>query len=92
MAVKGVYEVLDFFINGKSPDAYTPYYFTQGLSFLTLASSMYVKEIDPSILNKKSLWEKTCNWFNEKLSRPELVPVPVEECSTLENYVVAQIK
>lgn len=65
--------------------------FQLGFSSLGLASSIYIKNNDPKILDKEPAWKTAYNWLREKASSlsPEPVPqpVPIQVDSTLENYV-----
>ena len=55
------------------------YCLADGIGHLSLASSMYLKETDPKLLDKESLWKKALNYIQEKASMlgPQPVPVPV---------------
>ena len=55
------------------------YCLADGIGHLSLASSMYLKETDPKLLDKEPLWKKALNYIQEKASMlgPQPVPVPV---------------
>ncbi len=56
--------------------------FVVGLAFSTLASSMYIKDSDPKLLDKQSSWKKAYNRIKEKIDSLTLQPVPVKSYST----------
>ena len=47
------YNVINYFFNGRSFDGDTPYSLNAGIGFLSLASSMYLKDQDPKLLIKQ---------------------------------------
>jgi len=81
---KGTFELVDYF-QSKNPESLNNGIesIVLGYSFTSLASSIYIKDYDPKLLDKKSVWEKVYDWGKEKISSPE--PIPVEEYSTIEN-------
>ena len=67
-------------IKNKTPIEPTSWYCLQdGIGHLALASSMYLKETDPKLLDKEPLWKKALNYVQEKIDLlgPQPVPVPV---------------
>ncbi|MBI2146126.1 hypothetical protein HYU22_02190 [Candidatus Woesearchaeota archaeon] len=62
--------------------------------FLGVASSQYVKDADPKLLNKQPFWKTAYDWAREKVSsltpQPAPAPVPVQAYGTLENCIQAQ--
>lgn len=49
---------------------------TYGLGLISLASSMYIKESDPKLLQKDPFWKKAYNWLKEKAGNLAPAPVP----------------
>ena len=62
--------------------------FSLGYSFFGLASSIYVKDFDPKLLDKPPFWKQAMDYIKEKLSpQPVPVPIPINNKTTLEAYV-----
>ncbi len=82
-------DALNYISNGEpiKPSSYSCLEY--GLSLLSLASSMYIKEIDPKLLNKKPVFEKAYSWLKDKATsfvpKPLPQPVPVKAYNKLEN-------
>ena len=55
-----------------------------GIAFASLASSMYLKDSDPKLLQKRPFWEKVYEWLKEKTSLIVPSPQPVHAYSPLE--------
>ena len=77
--------------NGKPIDSNGYNCLMYGIGLLSLASSMYIKNTDPKLLQKEPLWKKTYNWCKENagslIPHPLPQPVPVRAYSTLEDYI-----
>jgi len=52
--------------------------FQVGISSLGFASSIYIRNSDPKLLQKESTWSKLCNWYSEKIDSLSPQPAPVE--------------
>jgi hypothetical protein len=63
--------------NKTALEATSLYYLQDGLAHIALASSMYLKEIDPKILDKVPLWKKAWEYAKEKASLMGQAPAPV---------------
>lgn len=66
------------------------YLFSYGFGLLCSASSMYIKEMDPKLLDKQPLWKRAYEWAKEKLTTP--IPQPAPEpipirYATIDAYV-----
>jgi hypothetical protein len=77
-------------IKNKTPLEPTSWYcLVDGLGHLSLASSMYIKETDPKLLDKAPLWKKALQYVKEKVDSispmPNPVPVPAVNYQTIEN-------
>ncbi len=55
-----------------------------GIGLLSLASSMYIKEIDPKLLDKQPFYKAAYGWMKEKLIP---APQPITAYSTLEDKI-----
>ncbi len=55
-----------------------------GIAFASLASSMYLKDSNPKLLQKKPFWESAYEWIKEKTSLMIPLPQPVHAYSALE--------
>ena len=78
--VKGIYELATGVINqdlGLINDALRD--ISIGVGFYGISSSMYLKDADPNILKKDSIFTKAKNWAKEKYEelKPAHVPQPV---------------
>ncbi len=68
-------------------------YFQWGLGQLALASSMYLKAMDPKLLNrsKQPFWKRVYSSLQERVRslapQPAPVPVPVATYSTIDNTI-----
>ena len=88
----GLYEVVSGFYQGDNQSV------SEGLNniahsvpFLGVASSQYVKDSNPKLLDKEPFWRKAYDWTKEKIGsltpRPTPQPVPIQAYSTLDSYV-----
>ncbi len=84
-------DLFNYVINGEPVDSNSYNCLGYGFGLLSLASSMYIKEIDPKLLNKAPFWKTAYNWAKEKVSsltpQPLPQPAPLQSSTTLENYV-----
>ncbi len=87
-------DVANYFMNGEPLTSDTAMNATASFSFLSLASSMYLKDQDPKSLERKpsrvkeffrSLYEKAKGLAPSPIPTPQ--PVPVQACSTLDSYL-----
>jgi hypothetical protein len=62
------------------------YCLQDGIGHLSVASSMYLKETDPKILDKVPLWKQALEYVKEKASLIGQQPVPVP----VTNYQIAE--
>ncbi len=95
-------DLLNYTSSGEpiNQDSYN--YLIYGIGLLSLASSMYIKDIDPKLLNKKPFWKSASSWMKDKISSlvpepspepsPEPTPVPIQPYSRLEEYVQPNLK
>lgn len=81
-------DVLNSLMQGKPIEADSFNYLQYGIGFLSLASSMYLKDTDPKLLEKEPFWKKGYNWLKESLvPQPLPQPVPVKAYPTLEECI-----
>lgn len=86
-------DLFKYITRGEPPEPQSYNSLMYGLGLLSLASSMYIKEQDPKLLQKKPLWEKAYSWIREKVSSlspepaPQPSPVPVRDYFALEDRV-----
>lgn len=92
----GLYEVITGFYNKDNQtlsEGITK--IKHGVPFLGVASSQYIKDADPKLLEKEPFWQKVYSWAKEKVSSlaPQPLPQPAEanNYSTLDDYVGARI-
>ena len=75
-------------IKNKTPLGADSYYALYGgLGHLSLASSMYLKETNPKLLERVPLWKRAYESLKEKIVSlaPSPVPIPVPTFSLQEN-------
>ena len=72
-------ELFNHLANGEPIDPNSPHYLQYGLGLISLSSSMYIKEINPKLLDKVPLLKQAYHHIKEKLSAN---PIPV----TVGNY------
>jgi len=88
----GAFELIDY-LNSSNPESLINGIgdMTWGYGYAGLASSMYVKEANPKLLDKQPFWKSGYNWVLIKadnyLSQPTPKPVPIQQFSTLENNI-----
>lgn len=103
---KSAYDVIKYLTNGEPLNSETAWNLTTGLGLLGLASSMYIKDQDTTLLKKepskiKAFFEKLRGFYEtakekskELLPSPNPIPqpvlVPVQRYGNLESYVQAQ--
>lgn len=81
-------------VNGVPMDSDSHHYLNYGLGLLAVSSSMYIKEMDPKLLDKAPFWETAYHWAKEKASSlvPKPVPQPVPSTSfSLEKQIADYI-
>lgn len=75
------YEFSNLFIESGLSEITLDYAFVMGLGFTSLASSMYIKDSDPKLLNKQPFWKSGYEWLLTKADNylpqpvPKLVPI-----------------
>ncbi len=74
LIVKGLYDLTMSFVHGEPLDVSTIISFQLGAAFISHASSIYLKDQDPKSLQRKSLFEKSLDYFKDRAS--DLIPVP----------------
>ena len=91
---KGGLELIDYFKTNNSTSLSNAIGdLSFGYGFVGLASSMYVKESDPKLLDKEPFWktayEKVSDKVRNLVPEPNPLPLsaPIGNCNTLENYV-----
>jgi len=94
---KGIYGVVNSIVNGDNSELGSCVSdIGTGSSLFAMASSLYIKDIEPKLLEKQPSWKKAFNWAKERLSSlvpehvPTLKPVPVQSYATLDDYVLTQ--
>lgn len=76
-------------IKNRTPLESTSYYcLFDGIGHLSLASSMYLKETDPKLLDKVPLWKQALEYIQEKVSLIGQQPIPVPTM----NYEISKNK
>lgn len=90
LLVKGVFELVDYFKTSNADslsNAISDLF--QGYIFAGTASSMYIKDSNPKILDKQPFWKIAYEKIKEKINvSPQPVPQPVPiQSSTLEDYI-----
>ena len=91
----GLYEIVSGFWNRDNQNLSEGLvHLSHGLPFIGIASSQYVKDANPKLLDKKPFWKKAYDWAKEKVGslapQPSPQPVPVQAYSTLDSYIQAQ--
>ncbi len=86
---KAGYDIVNFFINGEPIDSETYKLATSGFGFISSASSMYLKDQDPKLLDKQPFWKTAYEKVKGKIKdlAPKPLPQPVPQpirYSTLE--------
>ncbi|MEK6760842.1 MAG: hypothetical protein AABX93_02875 [Nanoarchaeota archaeon] len=80
-AGKGAYDIYDYFKNGNPTlnDGINNLIF--GTSLISNASAWYIRQSDPKVLDKKSVFEKAYEKVKEKIGDliPNPIPVPVPD-------------
>lgn len=75
---KGIYDVFDYVKTGNNDSLNSAFFdLSIGYSFLGLSASIYVKDSDTKLLDKKSLLEEVSDWTKDKMN--SLVPQPIPE-------------
>lgn len=91
---KVAYDTANYFTTGEPFESGT--YAQQALSgvgFISMASSMYLKEMDPKLLDKAPFWKTAYNWAKERVKslapepQPMPQPAPLQASAGLEDYV-----
>ena len=72
---KGGINLYNQLINGEAADPLTPAYIQYGIGMIVQSSSMYLKDIDPKLLEKASVKATVSQWVTEKF-REFTAPVP----------------
>lgn len=87
-------DLFNYLTNGEPIDSNSYNYLMYGSGLLSLASSMYIKDTDPKLLDKEPFWKKADIWVKEKWGsltpQPAPQPVTVQPHAALENYIQAQ--
>lgn len=89
---KGGIEIIDY-IRNKNAESLNEglYSLCIGYCFFGTASSIYIKDSDPKLLDKAPFWKQAYDWAKEKLaSQPQ--PVPVHNYSALQKQESSPIK
>ncbi len=81
---KFCYDIINFFATGEAIENESYAMAQLGMSMLSLATSMYIKEVDPKLLQKESAFYQAYKWFMEKIRMPVPVPNAVKSYSSLE--------
>ncbi len=94
------YDAYNYFANGEPIPSEDSFLITLGLSNLGMASSMYLKDRDPKLLDKQPAWRKALESARERVGelsdrvkegiqdwipQPQPIPIPIRY-QTLEDY------
>ena len=83
---KGLYNLFDSFYSGQSSLSDSLNDLRYGAGFISLASSIYLKDRDPRLLKKQPMWKDAKDLVKKLLPKSVLEPVTVEaHYSSLEN-------
>jgi len=74
-------------VSGEPIDPMSDECLRYGVGLLLLASSMYIKEMDPKLLEKDPAWMQALNYVKEKLSVPS-IPQTTQPYSTIDIHVI----
>ncbi len=77
---KGMYDFFDSWKTGNSESLQNAsFYLLFGYKLFGTASSMYIKESNPKLLQKQPFWKTAYDWCEEKILEfgPKPIPVPV---------------
>lgn len=89
---KSAYDVAKYFITGEPTDSTTISSFMLGMGLFQVASSQYLKDRNPKLLEKSPAWKTAHNWIKEKakslVPSPQPIPQPVSinNYKTIDNY------
>jgi len=72
---KSVYDVGNWIFNGEPLTSETLNYAGGGFGYLSLASSMYLKDRNPKLLQKKPLWKSALEYAKDKTR----IKIPVKQ-------------
>ncbi len=85
------FDLLNYTLNNEPLESKSYNELMYGVSLLSLASSMYIKNTDPKLLGKDPMWERAYNYLKDKASnltpKPSLQPVPVRVRRSIEDYI-----
>ncbi|MCH8004269.1 MAG: hypothetical protein IH934_06605 [Nanoarchaeota archaeon] len=87
-AAKGAYHVINSLVTGESlglSDFVDDFQRADGL--LSLASSLYIKDIDPKLLDKEPILKRTYDWVKEKIIPKVPQPARFQSDTTLDTYI-----
>ncbi len=90
---KGIYDLFDYWKTGNSESLQDgAFYILFGYKLFGTASSMYIKESNPKLLQKDPFWKTAYNWCKEKITefvpQPTPQPLPISVKSMIiENYL-----
>lgn len=93
--VKGTYGVVHSIAHGDNSElGNSVSEIGTGSSLFAMASSLYIKDIEPKLLDKQPFWKTAYHWAKEKVSslapQPAPQPIPIQSYTTLENCIHAQ--
>ena len=84
-------DIAKHFITGEPLDGSSGYNLQIGLSLLTVATSMYLKDTDPKLLDKEPFWKTACAYVADKVGRLKAeVPNPLPNPATSFKYFPVQ--
>lgn len=85
-AGKGAYDIYNYFSKGDSSlnDGVSDLLF--GVSLMSNASAWYIRNSDPKLLNKQSVFKTAYEKFKEKIGSLIPQPMPIPQPSALRNY------
>ncbi len=95
LTAMGLYQLADTHLfYGDSNSAEGMRNLVIGLGWLSQASSVYLKNSDPKLLDKEPVWKTAYEWIREKISslapQPLSQPAASQAYSGLEDYIQAQ--
>lgn len=89
----GAVDVYNYFTKGQPIEESRKEGYRFGWGLLSVASSMYIKEIDTKLLKEKPLYKKAYDWTKGKMSEvltpvPQPAAIPVSSYKTIDGLVI----
>ena len=87
---KSLYDFVNYFVNGEPIDYTTCDTLMLGTGLLMVASSQYLKDRNPKLLDKEPFLQKAYDWIKERVTLT--VPQPASSSCSLENYIPTEFQ